>query len=61
MISSQHVDIEEETYYKYESEIYLVTFIETGGEFDKEEVEDEDCNAFVWSRREGRVSEEKNC
>lgn len=32
-----------------------------GGEFDKEEVEDEDCNAFVWSRREDRVSEEKNC
>lgn len=42
--------------------IQRVTFIEMVGEFDKEEVEDEDCNAFVWSRREDdRVSEEKNC
>lgn len=37
--------------------------MEMGGEYNEEEEEEEyeDCNAFVWSRREDRVSEEKKC
>jgi len=38
----------------------ILTFTVIGGEYNEEE-EDEDCNAFVWTRREDIVSEEKNC
>lgn len=47
--------VTKEEIYTYE---YLLTFMVFGGEYNEE---DEDCNAFVWSRREDIVSEEKNC